>query len=127
MSSALRLGLLALPLLLMFGFSVQAQEVEVGPALICDTQQQVERYVSVYDGDALSTINSVNAAEHDQTACGMNNIVYVRGQRVAVARNKDKTFYIAPILVLGIVTEQGVKSMAPTPYFSGFEIQEIAI
>jgi len=126
MSSALR-RLLALPLLLMFGFPVQAQEVEVGPALICDTQQQVERYVSVYDGDALSTINSVNAAEHDQTACGMNNIVYVRGQRVAVARNKDKTFYIAPILVLGIVTEQGVKSMAPTPYFSGFEIQEIAI
>jgi hypothetical protein len=126
MSSSLCLRLLALPLLIL-GSSAQAQEVEVGAALLCDTQQQVERYVSVYDGDALSTINSVNAAEHDQTACGMNNIVYVRGQRVAVARNKDKTFYIAPILVLGIVTEQGVRSMAPTRYFSGFEIQEIAI
>ena len=122
-----RLTLLALPLLAFLGSPAQAQEVEVGTGLVCDTQEQVERFIALYDGDAQSTVNSVNAAEHNPTACGVTTMAYVRGRQLATARNKDTAFQIVPILVLGVVTEAGVESVTPAPYFSVFEIEEIGV
>jgi hypothetical protein len=61
MSFAARLALLMLPFL--FGEPAQAQDVEMGTSLICDTQEQVERFVTLFDGDAHSAVNGVNTAE----------------------------------------------------------------
>ena len=118
-------ALFVLPLLLLLGAPAQAQEVEVGTSLVCDTQEQVERFVALYDGDAQSTANSVNAAEHDPTACAVSTMAYVRGRQLATARNKDTTFQIVPIVVLGVVTEAGVQSVTPARFFSVFEIEEL--
>jgi hypothetical protein len=125
MNVMLRLTLLVLPLLLLQWLPARAQEVEVGTRLVCDTQEQVERFVALYDGDAQSTANSVNAAEHDPTACAVSTMAYVRGRQLATARNKDTAFQIVPILVLGIVAEGGVESVTPAPFFSVFEVEEI--
>jgi hypothetical protein len=122
-----RLALLVLPLLAFLGSPAQAQEVEVGTGLVCDTQEQVERFIALYDGDALSTAKSVNAAEHNPTACAVSTMAYVRGRQLATARNKDTAFQIVPILVLGVVTEAGVESVTPAPFFSVFEIEEIGV
>ena len=120
-----RLSLIVLPLVLFL--SVPARAQEVGTSLICDTQEQVERFVTLYDGDAQSTINSVNAAEHDPTACAVSTLTYVRGRQLAMTRNKDTAFPIVPILVLGVVTEKGVQSVQPASFFSAFEVEEIGI
>ena len=122
-----RITLLVLPLVLLLGLPARAQEVEVGTSLICDTQEQVERFITLYDGDAQSTANSVNVAEHNPTACAVTTMAYVRGRQLARARNKDTTFQIVPILVLGVVTEEGVESVTPAPFFSVFEVEEIGI
>ena len=120
-----RLTLLALPLLTFLVSPAQAQEVEVGTGLVCDTQEQAERFVALYDGDAQSTVGSVNAAEHDPTACTVSTMAYVRGRQLARVRNKDTTFQIVPILVLGVVTEAGVESVTPAPFFSVIEVEEV--
>jgi hypothetical protein len=125
MSFAARLALLMLPLF--FDMPAQAQEVEVGTSLICDTQEQVERFVTLFDGDAQRAVNGVNAAEHDPTACAVSTMAYVRGSKLATARSKDTTFQIVQILVLGVVTESGVQSVTPAPYFSVFAIDEISV
>jgi hypothetical protein len=122
-----RVTLLTLPLVLLLGLPARAQEVEVGTSLLCDTQEQVERFVTLYDGDAKSTANSVNAAEHNPTACAVTTMAYVRGHQLARARNKDTTFQIVPILVVGVVGEEGVESVTPAAYFSVFEVEEIGI
>jgi hypothetical protein len=122
-----RLTLLVLPLVLLLSVPARAQEVEVGTSLICDTQEQVERFVTLYDGDVRSTINSVNAAEHDPTACAVSTMAYVRGRQLAMTRNKDTAFQIVPILVLGFVTEKGVQSVKPASFFSVFEVEGIDI
>jgi len=123
--------LLVLSLLVLLVAPAQGQEladqVEVGTSLICSTREQVERFVALYDGNSESTVNSVNAAEHDPTACAVSATAYVRGRQLATARNKDTTFQIVPILVLGVVTDSGVESVTPTPFFSVFEIEEIGI
>ena len=131
MSFAPRPGLLVLPLLLLLSLPAQGREVEaeveVGTNLICDTRAKVERFVALYDGDAQSTVDTVNAAEHDPTACAVTTIAYVRGPQLATARAKETTFQIAPILVLGVVTEAGVTSVTPAPFYSVFEVEEIGV
>jgi hypothetical protein len=89
-------------------------------------QAEVERFVSLYDGDRKRAIDSVNAAEHDPTACAVTTMAYVRGPRLSKAR-KDTSFQIVPILVLGLIPEDGLKSVPPAPFFSVFEIEEIGV
>jgi len=122
-----RRGLLVLPLLLMLSVPALAQEVEVTNGLICDTQEQVQQYVALYDGDAQSTAEKVNVAERNPTACIFSGMAYLRGRNLATARTKDTTFQIVPILVLGVVTEKGVETVAPALYYSAVEVDEIGV
>jgi hypothetical protein len=122
-----RSGLFVLPLLLMLCLAAHAQEVEVTSGLICDTQRQVEQFVALYDGNARDTAAKVNAAENNPTACVVSGMAYVRGHELAKARTKGTTFQIVPILVLGVVTENGVQAVPPARYFSAIEVKEIEV
>jgi hypothetical protein len=126
-TSARRSGLLVLPLLLALGFVAHAQEVEVASGLICDTQEQVEQFVALYDGDAQDTAERVNAKQNNPTACVVSGMAYVRGRNLATARTKDTTFQIVPILVLGVVTSDGIQPVAPARYFSAIAVKEIDV
>jgi hypothetical protein len=127
MNIAPRRGLLVLPLLLMLSVPALAQEVEVTNGLICDTQEQVQQYVALYDGDAQSTAEKVNVAERNPTACIFSGMAYVRGRNLARARTRDTTFQIVPILVLGVVTEKGIETVTPALYYSAVEVDEIGV
>jgi hypothetical protein len=121
-------ALLLVPSVWFFGPAAQAQEVQLGPSLICNTEKQVERFIALYDGDTQAAVNAVNSEVQDPTACGVVNTAYVRGRQLATARNKDTTFSVVEILVLGIVDEEGsVASVTPAVFYSPFAIEEIEI
>ena len=113
--------LLTLPIL---NLPARADEVEVGTALVCDTQQQVERFVTVYDGDAEMAASAVNAEVHDASACAMASIAYVVSPPLATTRSRDATFHIVRILVIGAITEDGLQSVRPTEFFSVLPVDE---
>jgi hypothetical protein len=114
--------------LILVGVQAQAQEVELGPGLVCDTQKQVERFVALYSGDAQAAVNAVNAEMNDPTACGLANMAFVRGPQLATARNKDTTFDIVQILVVGVANEAGgVQTITPALFYSLFPVEEIEI
>jgi hypothetical protein len=136
MSLAPRIAVLALPLLLLAAAPAAAEktmapqgsrEAEIGTGLVCDTQEQVERFVSLYDGDIPGTVKKVNDAEGNPTAFGVATMAYVRGRTLGTARHKDTAFHIVPILVLGVVTKSGVESVTPSAFFSAIEIEEIEV
>ena len=104
-----------------------SREAEIGTGLVCDTQEQVERFVSLYDGDVADTVKKVNDAEGNPTACGVATMAYLRGRTLGTARHKATAFHIIPILVLGVVTESGVESVTPSAFFSAIEIEEIEV
>jgi hypothetical protein len=119
---------LLFPTLILVGVQAQAQEVELGPGLVCDTQKQVERFVALYSGDAQVAVNAVNAEMNDPTACRLANMAFVRGPRLATARNKDTTFDIVQILVVGVANEAGgVQTVTPALFYSLFPVEEIEI
>lgn len=125
MSFAARLAVLMVSSF--FAVPALAQEVEVGTNLFCDTQEQVERFVTLFDGDTQNAVDGVNAAERNPTACAVSTVVYVRGPKLAVARSKDATFDIVKILVLGVVAEDGVHPAKPASFFTVFTVDEIGV
>jgi hypothetical protein len=120
MRSALHLALLSL----LACYPAQAQEYEHATALLCDSQEQVERYVALFKGEDQSTVDAVNIEQKDPTACGLASVAFVRGPELGTARNKDSAFQIVRILVVGVDTPDGIRPVRPTPYFTAFEVVE---
>jgi hypothetical protein len=126
-ASCLR-ALVLVPSVLLLATAASAQDVELGPSLICNTDKQVQRFIALYDGDAQAAINAVNSEVHDPTACGLVNTAYVRGRQLATARNKDTAFGVVEILVLGIVDKEGsVESVTPAVFYSLFPVEGIEV
>jgi hypothetical protein len=116
---------LCLALLSLTVFSpARAQEYEHGTALLCDTQGQVERYVALFKGEEQSAINAVNTEEKDPTACALETVAFMRGPELGTARNKEDAFQIVRILVVGVETPSGLRSVRPSAYFSAFKVLE---
>jgi hypothetical protein len=105
-------------------FSAQAQNVEVGTGIVCDTQKQMERFVVLYHEDAQAAVDAVNAEEDDPNACAFGTIAYVRGPEIATARTQNATFQIVRVLVVGIFTQAGFRSTVPAAFFSAEKVDE---
>jgi hypothetical protein len=99
-------------------------DIEVETGVFCDTQKQMERYVAVFDGDTQRAIDAVNAEEKDPTACVYGTIAYVRGPEIATARNKNETYHIVRVIVVGFMTHSGFRASAPAASFSAEKIDE---
>jgi hypothetical protein len=131
MNIARRLVTLTLPLILLLGAPAQAQEseheVEVGTNLVCDTEAQVEMFVSLFDGDAQNAIDRVNAEVANPTACIVTTMAFYRGPKLATARHKGSSYQIAKVLVVGVVTDSGLQAVQPAAYYTLFKIDEIEV
>ena len=116
---------ISLALLSLIIFSpARAQEYEHGAALLCDTQRQVERYVELFNGKEQSAINTVNTEEQNPAACVLETVAFMRGRELGTARNKESAFQIVRILVVGVETPSGLRSIPPAAYFSAFKLLE---
>ena len=125
MAFAPRFAWLILPLVLLLETAAQADDVQVGTGLLCDTQQQAERFAALYDGDAAVAIHAVNAEEDNPTACGLVTMAYVPGPALSTARTKDHTFQIIDVLVVGVVTQDGIQAVEPAHFFSVVAVEEL--
>lgn len=133
MKATMRIAMTVVPLLLPLTQTAQAQEersdqnIEVGTNLVCDTESQVEMFVTHYDGDAQNAINQVNQEVANPTACVVATTAYLRGPELATARSKGSTYRIAKIIVLGVVTDNGFEATKPAIYYSLFKADGIEI
>ena len=107
--------------------AADAADYEVASSLVCDTQEQVERFVALFAGDAQAAIKVVNAEQKNPTACAMMNIVFVRGNQLGMARHGDNAFQITHILVIGVENGNGIQPVQPAAYYSAFGLKEYAI
>jgi hypothetical protein len=54
----------------------------------------------------------------------MSAIAYVRGTELRTERKGNVSFQIVPILIFGVMTPGGMRSVSPTRYFSVVEVDE---
>ena len=98
-----------------------AQEVEVGTGLICDTQQQAEQFVTGFTGNTAATLAAINQGS---MACAVVAVAYVRGAQVSVVRNRQGTFSVTEILVVGVPTPAGIQPVTATKQYTLFKVAE---
>ena len=92
--------------------------------MFCDTQQQMERYFALYNGDTQAALNAVNTEVNDPTACVYGTIAYIRGPEIATARNKNEAYHIVRVIVVGFMTHSGFRASTPAASFSVEKIDE---
>jgi len=103
-------------------------QVQVGNTFICDTQQQMERFVAVFDGDFAAAMDKVNIEEKNPTACIGATMAYVEGSELSKAKSTTKgTYNIIRVLVIGITTPRGFQAIQPAAFFSIVKSEEIDI
>jgi Zn-dependent alcohol dehydrogenase len=116
-------------LALLVAAPAQAQEgapqnqnrVEIDTNLFCDTQQQVERFASLFNGDQVSAeaaLAEVNAEHKLHDACVIATAAYQRAGPVSTVRNGGATFDVVRIVVVGIYTINGLEQSLPTEFFT---------
>jgi hypothetical protein len=107
--------------------AAQAREIEADSVLICDTQQQAEKVAAILHSDApgiKAAVGHVNDEENSSSACGVADVEFLRGSNITTVRTGSETFQIAKIMVIGVVTENGVQDTTPQFFFSVFKIEE---
>jgi hypothetical protein len=105
----------------------QERHLEVGDALVCDTQEQAERYIARFKGDAEAAVRAVNREESDPSACGLMSAAFMRGPNVAAVSRENMGFQIVRILVLGVAGPEGFRAVTPGPFFAVFTVTEYPV
>jgi hypothetical protein len=97
------------------------QSVEIDTNLFCDTQQQVQRFVSLIDengGSAEQAIASVNDENKTPDACVIATVAYRRSGIAGEVKNTTATFDVMRIVVLGVYTVRGLEPALPLELFT---------
>jgi hypothetical protein len=123
MKSPLAIAMLSLS----FCLPAHAYEVQTGAVLVCDTQSQVQRFANVFDGNEQVAIGAVNSEVKDPSACAMIDASYVEGPALGMARSSSHAFRIVPIVVVGVNTANGYRSINPGLFFTRVEVREFAV
>jgi hypothetical protein len=114
------MGLLLLVIAL-FPKGAGAQDVVTGRGILCDKAEQVARLIKADDFQA--TMVAVNAEKAN--SCAVLPIAFImhgeKGEQVHVGGD---TWQIAQILVLGLMTDNGIRPIEPTVQWSAFHVQE---
>jgi hypothetical protein len=97
-----------------------AQNVVTGNGIVCDTAEQVERFVMAKDSEAFLT--KVN--EEKAHSCGIVFVAFYVGKAVKRIWNEKGEWAITPILVIGAPFNGGFSAVAPTPQFTAFLVKE---
>ena len=94
-------------------------DVDIDTRLVCDTQKQVERFVTLFTGDVGAALHAVNSEQENPTACDVATIAYVPGDEVSSAKGPCGHFRVVRLLLIGVITEDdGFLFTVPAPYFS---------
>jgi hypothetical protein len=95
------LALSCLPLRAQDGASSPRRWLEVGQGIVCDTPEQVERFVALReDGTGVTTaLQTVNEESHDSAACDVALVAFTDSKQIAGRIIQGKLAFIVQILV----------------------------
>jgi hypothetical protein len=102
---------------------VTAHAQEIGSALMCDTQEELETLVAKVNvtRDLESALAEVNAAfPARMNACGTGVVAYFKGETIKTMWTVDGLRDIVEITVVARVTRDGVRAQRPVEQYTLF-------
>ena len=81
--------------------SLDRNKVHIGSGVICDTQDEVQRFVNLMaDKDAGGALQTVNRETENPLACGMATVAFRAGKEHGEVRNSKGSYKILEIEVI---------------------------
>ncbi len=108
--------------ILLFALPAIAQERVVGRGPVCDTAEQVEKFIEHINAsmDALAAADAVNEEVGNPTACGIVTMAYIRGGEVKRVKMKGKAVGVTEITVVEVMGPMGPIAIEPMKQFTIF-------
>lgn len=106
--------------------SAWAQQITVGHGAICDTPEEVTRFISLFNkgDDSQAIAEKVNAEVGKPTACGIALIAFVEGDEVSKVRGPAGTARIVKITIVGVNIGRGWQPTAPFEQYTALLVKE---
>ncbi len=99
----------------------KAADVVSGRGIVCDTAEQVERFIEAKDThEFLVAVNTEKAH-----SCAVVDVAFYIGSVVKTVRNDEGGWAITHILIVGAKMGDGFGSVQPTPQFTAFLVPEV--
>lgn len=86
--------------------------------LICDTQEQAERFVLVLRDNVETAIGAVNNEAGTPDACMIATYGFVPGQTVSEVERNGTIVNVIEVRVLAVATTSGVQMIEPKTFYS---------
>lgn len=96
--------------------------VEVGIGVICNSSDQIKRYLSLKKGEASiqNAIQLVNLEAKDERACGMAMVAFVTGHEADNVDVTDGTMHVRQITIVAVATDAGWHQIPETVQYTAF-------
>ena len=110
--------------IILFGATVrvQAQNIENGTGVVCDSPQQVEQFIAL-DIDTKDAIGRINA-QSGSGVCEFLDAAYLVGAVVREASNDKGTWQIRKILIVGLIIGRVTAPVQPYQKYTAFIISK---
>jgi hypothetical protein len=103
-------------------FGAEAQNIENGVGVVCETPSQVEEFIALRT-DTRSAVEQINAQSKSQV-CEILNVAFLVGAVVAQSANDKGTWQIRKILIVGLVIGGNVSPVQPYQKYTAFIISK---
>lgn len=99
--------------------------LSLGVGVICDTPEQIKRYLTLYQGSATAeqAATTVNTETNSPGGCGMVSIAFISGDILGDVNVKGGIMRMMRIVVFAMKTEQGWQSIPPTLQYTALFIK----
>jgi hypothetical protein len=90
-------------------------DVEVGAGLICNSAEQVERYLALHIADSApeQAIKTVNDEVKDPNACALAAIAFVRGEQSKSVEAPGGIMKVTEVVIVALQTREGWQRVQP--------------
>ena len=88
------------------------------PGLICDTQDQAERFVALLGDNVESALGIVNREAGTPNACLVATTGFIRGGTVSEVLRNGLVVDVVEVTVMAVATEFGLQAIEPKKYYS---------
>jgi hypothetical protein len=111
---------IAFIVLLVVGSLAYAQKaVETGRGIVCDTPDQVVRYLNSNEDDG--TLEKVN--EEGNTVCSILSVAFFLGEKGEQVTNALGTWVVMKILIVGVDTPHGIHPISPVTQYTAVYVE----
>jgi len=102
---------------------VRSQDVQSAKLVICGTAEKAQHFAA-RNQDIQAAIAANNEASSTSAPCLIAGIAYISGKQMDRVRNKDGSYAVTEILIVGVATPYGFLPIEPSVVYTLLKVAE---